>query len=192
MRRRRKLAFALILVAIGILLLPRAGPLLVIDQPQRSDAILVLAGDENDQRFWKAIDLLRAGYATTAFIDARTDIKAFGRSPAQLESEFIQTAVPDLPVRVCPTAGDSTRDEVLVAQACFTSARTILIVTSDYHTRRALSIARNRLPMYSWSVAAAHSGLQSTPRWWTKRILIKSVFLEWQKLLWWECFERFR
>jgi len=192
MRRLWKLALVLVLAVVAMVLLRHAGPFLVINQPQRSGAILVLAGDENDQRFWKAIEMLRAGYAPQAFIDARTDMKAFGRTPAELEAEFIQRTVSELPVRICPTTGDSTRAEVQVAQPCFASSHSILIVTSDYHTRRALSIARKRLPAYSWSVAAADSGLMSTPRWWTQRVLLKSVFLEWQKLLWWECVERFR
>ncbi len=192
MGRLWKLAFAVLLASVAILLFRQAGSFLVINQPQRSDVILVLAGDENDQRFWKSVEMLRAGYAPQAVIDARTDIVVFGRSPAQLEAEFIQKTVPDLPIRMCPTIGDSTREEVQVAQPCFASSRSILIVTSDYHTRRALSVARKRLPGYSWSVAAANSGLMSNPRWWTQRTLLKSVFLEWQKLLWWECVERFK
>jgi uncharacterized SAM-binding protein YcdF (DUF218 family) len=192
MRWAWKIALAVAIALVTLLLLRQAGPFLIVDQPQRSDAIVVLAGDENDQRFWKAIEMLRAGYAPQVFIDARTDIRAFGRTPAELGADFIQRTVPDLPVRICPTAGDSTRDEIQVAQPCFASARNILIVTSDYHTRRALSIVRKRLPMYSWSASAASSGLMITPRWWARRILVKSVLLEWEKLLWWECFERFR
>ena len=56
--------------------------------------------------------------------------------------------------------------------------------------KRSVRSARNRLPGYAWSAAASDSGLMSTRRWWTHRILVKSVFLEWQKLLWWQL-ERF-
>jgi len=43
------------------------------------------------------------------------------------------------------------------AAPCFLSldAHRILIVTSAYHTRRALTIFRQRLPRYDWSVTAA-------------------------------------
>ena len=66
----------------------------------------------------------------------------------------------------------------------------ILLVTSDYHTRRALAIARQAYPSNSWSVAAANSGLLSAPRWWTDRQNAKEVLLEWQKMVWWELVER--
>ena len=191
MRFLFKAGLVLALLALVVFGLRRAGPALVVDQPQRSDVILVLAGDGNDVRYWKGIELFHAGYAPRVLVNARADTIAFGRSPAQLETEFIQRSAPDLAVRVCPTVGDSTLLELQSAQQCFApaGARSVLIVTSDYHTRRALSIAQARLPAYTWSAAAADNGLLSTPRWWSKRAVVKEVFLEWQKFLWWRLVE---
>ena len=59
-------------------------------------------------------------------------------------------------------------EEVEVAAPCFLSldARRILIVTSPYHTRRALAIFRHRLPQYDWSVTAApDETAYGTDRW---------------------------
>jgi hypothetical protein len=38
-----------------------SGRWLVVDQPTRADVIVVLDGDSNDVRFWRAVNLLRAG-----------------------------------------------------------------------------------------------------------------------------------
>ena len=190
------LKLALLLAAAGLLVLVfrHAGSALIVNSPQPSDVILVLAGDSNDGRYWKAISMLRAGYARQVIIDARADTVAYGRTTAELFQDFIRRTTADLPGRVgvCSTKGDSTVRELNSAAACLDSAgaHTVLLVTSDYHTRRALSIARKRLPRYTWTVAAADSGLLSQPKWWTNRSIAKDVFLEWQRLAWWEVVER--
>lgn len=196
MRLLTKAALAFAVLVVAVFGLRQAGPALVINRPQRADVILVLAGDSNDQRYWRGIGLLRAGYAGQVLVDAHSDSIAYGRSPAQLQQEFIDRTTGDLPgrVRVCPTTGESTALELKSAGACLesASARTVMIVTSDFHTRRALSVAQKVLPGYQWTVAATDSGLLSHPRWWANRRVAKNVFLEWEKLTWWEVVERHR
>lgn len=196
MRLLLKLALALAAAGLLLLALRQAGSALVVNSPQRSDVILVLAGDSNDERYWKAISLLRTGYARQVMIDVRSGAVSYGRTAAELTEDFIRRTAGDLPGRVgiCPTNGDSTVRELNSAPACLdrVGAHTVLLVTSDYHTRRAFSIARKQLPRYTWTVAAADSGLLSQPRWWTDRSVAKDVFLEWQRLAWWEVVERHR
>jgi uncharacterized SAM-binding protein YcdF (DUF218 family) len=189
-----KLALPLALAGLLLLAVRHAGSALVVNSSQRSDLILVLAGDSNDERYWKAISLLRGGYARQAMIDARVGAVSYGRTAAELTEDFIRRTTADLPGRVCvcSTSGDSTVRELNSAAACLdrAGAHAVLLVTSDYHTRRALSIARKQLPRYTWTVAAADSGLLSQPRWWADRSVAKDVFLEWQRLAWWELVER--
>ncbi|MBZ5566931.1 MAG: YdcF family protein [Acidobacteriia bacterium] len=192
MRFLFKAGLAICVIALLLLGLRYAGPALVINAPQRSDLIIVLAGDTDDLRYWKGIELLRAGYAPGMLLDARSNAIAYGRTPAQMATEFVSRTAEGLAVKVCPTTGDSTRLELQSAITCFQpgSARTLMIVTSDFHTRRALSVARKCYPRYTWTAAAADNGLLSVPHWWTERTIVKNVFLEWQKLLWWEIVER--
>lgn len=63
MRSIFKAGLAFCLIVLILLGLRHAGPALVVNQPQPSDVILLLAGDVNDARYWKGIELLRAGYA---------------------------------------------------------------------------------------------------------------------------------
>ncbi|HJU12425.1 MAG TPA: YdcF family protein, partial [Candidatus Binataceae bacterium] len=97
-------------------------------------------------------------------------------------------------VHVCPIRADSTRGEAEYIRACLERLhpRSVLIVTSDYHTRRALSIARRMMPQYRWSVAASSDPASFGPQWWKHREWAKINFLEWQRLLWWELAERWR
>jgi uncharacterized SAM-binding protein YcdF (DUF218 family) len=75
----------------------------------------------------------------------------------------------------------------------------VLIVTSDYHTRRAFSIFTARLPHYRWSIADAWEAYaggapQRMPadNWWRNRRWAKTIAEEWQKLIWWELVDRWK
>jgi len=71
------------------------------------------------------------------------------------------------------------------------SGRCILLVTSDFHTRRALSIFNRTLPG-NYSVAAAFDEREFGVQWWRHRQWAKVNFDEWVKLIWWELFDRWR
>ena len=60
-------------------------------------------------------------------------------------------------------------------------ATSAIIVTSDFHTRRALSIFRKRLPQYEWSVAASSWPGNAAEQYWKHRWWAKSVLDEWEK-----------
>ena len=160
-----------------------------------ADAIVVLAGDVNDRRYQKGIELLRAGYGRQMFLDASDDITLYGHTYADWARQFVKQNSTDLSdrVQVCPIREDSTVTETKYVAKCLSHlapGSQILIVTSDYHTRRALSVFSNRLPSYQWSVAAAHDDTQFGTQWWHHREWAKNAVREWQKLLWWEMAER--
>ena len=85
--------------------LRHAGPALVVNQPQRSDVILLLAGDADDTRYWKGIELLRAGYAPRMLVDARADAVSYGRTPAELTEDFIRRSAGGLARPCLPDQG---------------------------------------------------------------------------------------
>ena len=68
----------------------------------------------------------------------------------------------------------------------------VLLVTSDFHTRRALSIFKRRLPRYSYSSAASLDPNEFGAHWWNKREWAKTNFDEWLRLVWWEAVDRWR
>jgi uncharacterized SAM-binding protein YcdF (DUF218 family) len=68
----------------------------------------------------------------------------------------------------------------------------VLIVTSDFHTRRSLSIFRHELRGKSLSTAAAHDYAQFGTHWWAHRQWAKTCVDEWMRLIWWEAVERWK
>jgi uncharacterized SAM-binding protein YcdF (DUF218 family) len=195
---RLRRSVPLILAGIFLLLilfLDFAGRLLVVDQPQQSDAIVVLAGGL-DNRYYKGLQMLGKGYGKILFLDARTDVVQFGRTPFSMGQAFIQnTAGPLLDkTKMCPIRGDSTYEETAHIADCLrpTGAQRVLLVTSEYHTRRAFQIVRARLPQYQWSVAAAYNRYDFGVNWWQHREWAKTTLLEETKLLWWNAVDRWR
>jgi len=197
---KHKTVRVLIVLVIGIVVLfgvYRSGDYLVVDRPERSDIIVVLAGDHNDFRYWRGLELLRGGYGQQLIVDATND-RVYGRSYAEHAADFVaQSAGKDSPkVRVCTITNDSTVQEASNVGHCLAhvlpAPGSVLLVTNDYHTRRALSILTARLPQYHWSADAVNDPALFGDPWWHNREWAKTYLLEWEKLLWWKIFESWR
>ena len=195
LRHARLFLIAAIVLVLGLTALKKTGEYLVVDQPAHVDVIVVLAGDRNDRRFSRGIELLHEGYAPRMLVDANSDMILFGRTPAVLEDQLIRSlSLKADQVKVCPTQGDSTDEETRYVAQCLQTHQisTVLLVTSDFHTRRAISIFKRRLPKYHLSVAACQDDSVFKQNWWRRREWAKTAFMEWTKLIWWEAVDRWR
>jgi len=172
-----------------------AGQWLVVDAPQPSDVILVLAG-ETEHRPARAMQLLDQGYGRRVVMDVPAAAKIYGVSERQFAEKYIGSLPEAAAVRICPIEGLSTLEESHDVEKCLASedesGSRILIVTSDYHSRRALSIFRHELPGKTFSVAVARDDAEFGTRWWTHREWAKICMGEWERLLWWNAVERWR
>jgi uncharacterized SAM-binding protein YcdF (DUF218 family) len=193
--RRKRLWILLILVlAACIWFATHAGNLLVIDAPQTSDVIVVLAGETN-QRPAHALELLRQGYARRLLFDVPSHEKIYDITLIELVEKYIRTLPDASKLAICPIQGLSTRDESHDVARCLAQEQQgsrILIVTSDFHTRRALSIFQHEIKGKSFSIAAAHDSTQFGPHWWKHRQWAKTFTDEWLRVLWWNFVERWR
>jgi uncharacterized SAM-binding protein YcdF (DUF218 family) len=173
-----------------------AGTMLVRNHPEKSDIIVVLAGDSQDQRYRRGMEFLRAGYARHLFLDASSDSNYFGHTPAEYAETFIRQDAKELAsqVGICPFEDDSTLTETLYVGKCLEPLhpQSVLLVTSDWHTARAFSIFRKRLPQYRWSVAATQDDRIFGTHWWRHREWAKTTFQEWLKVIWWNAVDRWR
>ena len=183
----------MVVAAILLIFAANAGRLLVVDAPQPSDVILVLAG-ETDRRPARALQLLEQGYARRVVIDVPAEARIFGSTELQLAEKYVQGLPQPASIRICPIEGLSTRDESHDAEKCLAGegGSRILIVTSEFHTRRALSIFRHEVRGKSFSVAMARDDAEFGTRWWTHREWAKTCLGEWERLLWWTFFERWK
>ena len=185
-----------IFCVVGVLLLVlarNAGRLLEVDAPQKSDVILVLAG-ETDHRVERGLQLLEQGYGRTLIINVPASARVYGLTEIQLAQQFIERLHPNGPIRICPIEGLSTKEETWDAEKCLQQwgGDRVLIVTSDFHTRRALSIFRRELPHRSFSIAAVYDATQFGSSWWKHRQWAKTCLDEWLRLSWWNAVDRWR
>jgi uncharacterized SAM-binding protein YcdF (DUF218 family) len=187
------LLIALLLLALFAALASQAARFLVVDEPEKSDAIVVLAGETN-VRPARALELLRQGMVPRVFLDAETRDVIYNQRLVEIAQKYVNDLGEANRVSVCPITGYSTIAEADDVSRCLQplGAHRVLIVTSEYHTRRALIIFRHRLPHYKFSAAAARNPAQFGEAWWNHREWAKVTFDEWAKMLWWEAVDRWR
>lgn len=187
-----RIALALI-VAFCFWFAFNAGRILVVDSPQPSDLIVVLAG-ETDLRPAYGVKLLGGGYARRMLINVPANAKVYGFTEPELAKRYIEKFPQSASISICPIQGLSTRDESRDVAECLAheNATRILIVTSDYHTRRSLSIFRHEIPGKTFSIAAVRDDTQFGDSWWKHRQWSKTCLDEWLRLLWWTLLERWR
>ena len=191
--RRRTWIVMLILLAGFVAFARNAGQILVVDAPEPSDVIVVLAG-ETDRRPTHALELLDKRLAPRVVIDVPAETKVYDTMQIELAKRYIERLPSAASISICPIWGLSTRAEAHDVANCLANppVRRVLIVTSDFHTRRSLSIFRHELPGTSFSTAAAHDSTQFGTRWWTHRQWAKTFLDEWIRMFWWTAVERWR
>ena len=187
---------ALAIVGLLVITFANSGNFLVVDNREKSDAILVTQGDSLDAQYWMGLHLLTGGYGHELLLDARTDRIFFGHSQAQWARDFISRTAASLPgqVKVCPITADTTAQEVYEVGRCLKerSIQSVLLVVDDYHCRRSLAMFSRLLPQYRWSIAAVPDTARFDVHWWRKRVWIRTALIEWQHMLWWEVVDRWR
>jgi uncharacterized SAM-binding protein YcdF (DUF218 family) len=169
-------------------ILAAAGSLLIEDDgPRKADTIVVLGGDAYGDRTIKGADLAKAGYAPSVLVSGPVRLMGYESSdeiqfaeqrgyPAQLFRE----------VRLPPEA-ESTRTEAQFVGKYLhgQGVKSILLVTSNFHTKRAAAIWRAENPNLTLAVVpSTDPELYFTPAtWWKTRPGRKMFFLEWTKTI---------
>jgi len=189
----RKARISVVLTVLVLAFLAVSGRFLVLDQARESDVILVLAG-ETDHRPARALELLNQGYAPRLILDVEAQSKMYQWSEADLAQKYAEGLGRAQSITICRIDGLSTKEEAISAARCLrqVGGKNILLVTSDYHTRRALSIFKREVPDRNFSVAAAFDAREFGVKWWQQREWAKVNFYEWLRLLWWELVDRWR
>jgi hypothetical protein len=190
---KRRWVLVVTAFAVIVVLAASAGRILVVDAPERSDVILVLAG-ETEHRPARALELLRQGYGQRVVIDVPAAARNYGFTEVDLAAKYVHSLREAAVVEICPIEGLSTRDESHDAARCLShqQGNKVLIVTSDFHTRRSLSIFRHEIHGAWFSTAATRDETQFGTRWWTHRQWAKTCLDEWLRLVWWNAFDRWR
>lgn len=169
------------------------GKLLVVNEPKTADLILVLAGGRH-VRVHQAIRLFLEGWAPRVVIMSDSNWRLYSRSETQLAEEFVGSLPPALrsATHVLPVAADSTLEEAAEIRKYMDAvdAHSALLVTSEYHTRRALSVFRRLLPEKEFGICGASDPVQFGMRWWRRRAWAKRALNEATRLVWWLLIDR--
>jgi len=192
------LRWLLLLAAVGFFLWREAGFWLVVDNPQKADLVVVLAG-ETEQRLARGLQMVSQGMAPRMLLDAPAATKIYHRSQLELAQQYLSGLPEAAKLSVCPIVGLSTRNEARDVARCLADpamglagVRRILLVTSDFHTRRALAIFRHEVSGVEFSSAAAYDPAQFGAKWWQHRQWAKTFFDECVRLVWWYGVDRWK
>ena len=139
-------SFALVLIAIVVLglifhnaILAALGSYLIKSEPpQKADIALVLAGDGEGYRILKAAQLVRQGYVPDVLVSGPSGM--YGQYECDLAIPFaVKAGYPESYFMHFENEARSTQEEArdAVTRLRQLGMHKVLVVTSDYHTRRA-------------------------------------------------------
>ncbi len=160
------------------------------DGAQKADCILVLGGDDFGKRIVRAGQLLRAGCAPYAIVDGPPSL--IGHESDTTIEYAVQHGFPANLFQAVwlPPGVDSTSTEVeYVANNILKprNVKKVLLVTSNYHTRRSARFMRREVPWLKVAVVPAPDPFFTPAGWWKTRNGKKTFLLEWTKTIteWW-------
>lgn len=191
MNRAVRSLFLIVLAAIVLAIvfhnaiLGALGAYLVKAQPpEKADIALVLAGDGEGNRILKAAQLAREGYVPKVLVSGPSGI--YGYYECDLAIPFaVKAGYPESYFVHLENQARSTQAEArdAIARLRQLGVHTVLLVTSDYHTRRSGKIYRSAAPDLRFIVVAAPDVSFTANGWWHNRQAQKIAFNEWMKTL---------
>jgi uncharacterized SAM-binding protein YcdF (DUF218 family) len=145
----------------------------VVDDPAEHADAIVLLGDDNfyADRATRAAELIRRGAAPVVVASGRRLRPSAGVAELQ-EHDLLERGVPQEKILRFAHDADGTLDEAR-ALSRFSAEhhfRSVIIVTSNYHTRRVRYIFGKVFPAgTTLTIASARDGDFDPDRWWEKR-----------------------
>lgn len=145
----------------------------VVEDPLEKADVLIVLSDDNfyADRATRAAELFREGKATVVVASGRRLRPGAGIAEL-MEHDLIERGVPKDKILRFAQDGDNTREEAeaLAKLAKTKKWRKAIVVTSNYHTRRARYVFRHVFPQdIEISVASARDGDFDPENWWEKR-----------------------
>jgi uncharacterized SAM-binding protein YcdF (DUF218 family) len=207
-RRRRLLQAALAAALLSAVLYAASTPLLTAlgglliraDQPERVDTIVVLASSFD--RVIEAAELYRAGYAPLVLLTRETrqpgeqsliDRGIIEGTEERRRAVLVALGVPPDATGIIDGFAGSTADEARLFAGWVQQhpIRSVMIVTSPYHTYRSQVTFQRALERLDVRVLVRPSrlGRFRADRWWQSRDTLRDGVLELQRLIYYRLVE---
>jgi uncharacterized SAM-binding protein YcdF (DUF218 family) len=174
------IAFLFVIYLVRHPLLRLAGGFWIVNEsPAPSDAIVILSDDNyNGDRAAEAADIFKAGWAPRVIASGRY-LRPYA-GIAELEARDLEShGVPESAIVPFSQHASDTREECIAIGQLISSRRwrRILLVTSNYHTRRSEYICERVFPQGTVLRVMAAPDSEYDPRtWWQSRPGMK-IFL---------------
>jgi uncharacterized SAM-binding protein YcdF (DUF218 family) len=190
--RRPGRRFWLVLLGLAVVLLAFHAPILRglgtylidADEPAPADVAVVLAGDMTGERLRSAISLVHAGFVPLIAVSGPCCL--YGQNEGDMAVEMaVKEGHPRNLFVVVPNRSHSTREESVEIARFLRKRRfsSYLLVTSNFHTRRARSVYRTTTPEMSIRVIAAPYEDFKPDLWWRSRQGQKVFLGEWERVV---------
>ena len=184
----RLLFFLFLLGFCGLIYVARhplmrfAGEFWVVDEPAMPSDALIVLGDDNyaGDRAFAAAGLYRAGVAPVVLASGHM-LRQNASAADLIEHDLESFGVPATSIVKLSTHADNTKDEAAEVAKLIEARhwKRVLIVTSNYHARRARFIYGRTLPSsVSFRVSGARDSEFDPTRWWETRRGEKLFFNE--------------
>ncbi len=183
-KKRWAIPLALVVLAIVLhrLILSALGGYLVKSEPPfKADVVVVLAGDDRGNRIQKGAELVKEGWAPLALVSG--PLICYGNRESDLAIALaVKRGFPAAWFAGVPIEGRSTREEAreIVAELDRRHANRFILVTSNFHTRRAASVYSSLVSRDRFRTVGARDWAFNR-EWWRTRNGQKQVFFEWTK-----------
>ena len=182
--RKTSLRFIVVLslFLLWILIAPFLAKNLIVEKTlEKADAILVLGGSSAYiERTRKAAELYKTGVAPKIFLTNDGGQGGWNqkekRNPYFYEKarwELLAQGVPESAIEVLPEIVEGTQDEAVLFEKIVRerNLKSVLLVTSAYHTRRTLStfetVLHDKIDAVEIGIASPPTGLQTpSPNYW--------------------------
>jgi uncharacterized SAM-binding protein YcdF (DUF218 family) len=170
---------AFILVGAAALLFPQKC-LCVDNGPVKADVLVVLGGGSHD-RPERAAELFREHAAPRILVSGLGDCKIYRRS-------LIELGVPASAIQLEDQSKTSRENAIFTVKLLRRpGVRHVIIVTSWYHSRRALACFEHYGPEIEFYSCPSYTGYARAD--WSRGRLMHRIYLEYPKLLgYWMCY----
>ncbi len=154
----------------------------IVNEPASQANAIVVLGDDNfyADRATHAAELFRRGNAPVIVASGRRLRPSAGITEL-MQHDLIERGVPKASILPLPHDADSTKEAAAVIARFSAEHRwsKLIVVTSNYHTRRVRYIFQKVVPVgMEISVAAARDGDFDPELWWEKRQSVKDFLGE--------------
>ncbi len=171
-----------VLYLVRVPLLRFAGEFWIVDDaPESSDVIIVLSGDNYDAvRAARAAALFRAAMASHVVATGRS-LRSYATTTDLMKRDLVDHGVPVTAIIPLTPRADDTREEAVAVSEFVASHgwKRILLVTSNYHTRRSQYIYERTLPPGTQLRVISAPDVEYDPQsWWRTREGLKIFFHE--------------